>query len=136
MGDIGDIPSERLALSPSEDTQLTNPQVSGLASGLSTPSVGRAPPLWLLASDATLANHDTEVVAHFLDMFCSNIAHDFTTFQSFDFCESTLPAVILAMAAVGGLYFRTQGTFEVAAAFYNHARRMTYSLVSLRMLNC
>jgi len=108
---------------------LIDGQHSGIVSGVVTPSSGRDHSVWLADIDNRSTKHDPEIIAHFLDMFHSNISPDFTTFQSFTLSSSSLPAVVLAMAAVGGLYFKSPGSFEIAATLYNHARRMAYSLV-------
>lgn len=53
------------------------------------------------------------------------------TFQDLGSTPNELPDLILAMAAVGGLFYPIEGSFRISLALHSDARRMTISRVSL-----
>lgn len=59
----------------------------------------------------------------------TNNAAAFQTFEALAIDEQTLPDVVLAMAAVGGLFSTLQGSFDISVALYNDARRLALGRV-------
>lgn len=84
-------------------------------------------PRWLL--DPPSRRHDPEIVNVFLNLFAIHVATTFTTFQDFHIAENTPASLILAMAAVGGLFCKIDGSFRIARAMHNDARRIMLTRV-------
>lgn len=84
-------------------------------------------PRWLLEPPSR--RHDPEIVNAFLNLFAIHAATTFTTFQDFHITESTPASLILAMAAVGGLFCKIDGSFRIARAMHNDARRIMLTRV-------
>jgi hypothetical protein len=84
-------------------------------------------PKWLL--DPPSRRHDPEIVNVFLNLFMIHVACTFTTFQGFHINENTPASLILAMAAVGGLFCKIEGSFRIARAMHNDARRIMLTRV-------
>jgi hypothetical protein len=82
---------------------------------------------WLL--DPPSRRHDPEIVNVFLNLFAIHVATTFTTFQNFHITENTPASLILAMAAVGGLFCKIEGSFRIARAMHNDARRIMLTRV-------
>ena len=79
----------------------------------------------------TIRHFDTQVVNYFLNKFVINMASSFATFQDFNITTDTIPDVILSMAAVGGVCSRLDGSFQIAQAMYNDARRLVLGRVRI-----
>jgi hypothetical protein len=85
-------------------------------------------PKWLLEPPSR--KHDTEIVNAFLNLFAVHVASTFTTFQGFQIREDTPASLVLAMAAVGGLFCKIDGSFRIARAMHNDARRIMLTRVN------
>ncbi|CAK7204883.1 hypothetical protein SEUCBS139899_007645 [Sporothrix eucalyptigena] len=81
-------------------------------------------PPWLHKVPSTVHPHDPHIVRAFVEEFLVNMSHTFPTFQNLNVHGDTLPDVILAMAAVGGLFSKIDGSFRVAMSMYTDARRL------------
>ncbi|KAL1895711.1 hypothetical protein Sste5346_005183 [Sporothrix stenoceras] len=81
-------------------------------------------PPWLHKVPSTVHPHDPHIVRAFLEEFLVNMSYSFPTFQNFKVHGDTLPDLILAMAAVGGLFSKIDGSFRVAMSMYTDARRL------------
>jgi hypothetical protein len=93
----------------------------------SSPRRFQEQPRWLL--DPPSRRHDPEIVNVFLNLFAIHVATTFTTFQDFSITENTPASLILAMAAVGGLFCKIDGSFPIARAMHNDARRIMLTQV-------
>lgn len=88
-------------------------------------------PSWLQNISQTIRHFDLEIVNAFLGAFLLHIEPVFSTFKGFSFTAQTLPDVILAMAAVGGLYSDHRGSFHIAIAMFTDSRRLVLGRVRL-----
>jgi hypothetical protein len=93
----------------------------------SSPRRSQEQPRWLL--DPPSRRHDPEIVNVFLNLFAIHVATTFTTFQDFHIRENTPASLILAMAAVGGLFCEIDGSFRITRAMHNDARRIMLTRV-------
>jgi hypothetical protein len=93
----------------------------------SSPRRFQEQPRWLL--DPPSRRHDPEIVNVFLNLFAIHVATTFTTFSNFKITENTPSSLILAMAAVGGLFCKLDGSFRIARAMHNDARRIMLTRV-------
>ncbi|KAH8879507.1 hypothetical protein GQ53DRAFT_774903 [Thozetella sp. PMI_491] len=91
--------------------------------GYRTPNRGGLPQ-WLHQLPPNIQSHDTHIVQAFLEEFLANMDAIFPTFSASTVSLNTLPDLILAMAAVGGLFSKVEGSFRVAMSLYTDARRL------------
>jgi hypothetical protein len=88
---------------------------------------------WLLTSPS-IRKFDRHIINCFLSKFIKHVVPTFCSFKDLKIDEGTTSEKILAMAAVGGLFCTTNGSFQVARAMCSDARRLhlnrvhTYSL--------
>jgi hypothetical protein len=87
-------------------------------------------PPWLHKVPSTVHPHDPHIVRAFVEEFLVNMSHTFPTFQNLKVHGDTLPDLILAMAAVGGLFSKIEGSFRVAMSMYTDARRLASGRVA------
>ena len=87
-------------------------------------------PNWLQGLRSSIGHFDKDIVNYFLEKFFLTTVGAFPTFESFRIESSTLPDVILAMAAVGGLFSRIDGSFDISLSMYMEARRLVLGRVS------
>ena len=73
--------------------------------------------------------YDQDIINTFLRIFATHVAPTFTSFVGFLVRDNILPELVLAMAAVGGLFCGVPQSFTVAKAMYNDARRILLTLV-------
>jgi hypothetical protein len=91
---------------------------------------------WLLTIPS-IRKFDRQILNCFLSKFMKHVVPIFCSFKGFKVDEGTTSEKILAMAAVGGLFCTTNGSFQVARAMCSDARRLhlnrvhTYSLAKL-----
>lgn len=86
-------------------------------------------PNWLLDLPSTQRHFDSDIVNYFINGFMTNNAVAFQTFEALKIDDQTLPDVVLAMAAVGGLFSTLPGSFDISVALYNDARRLALGRV-------
>lgn len=96
---------------------------------------GHESPTWVRSIRSTIQHHDTEIVNYFLNLFKIHMAPAFPTFEQFRVTESTLPDVILATGAIGGLLSKIEGSFKIALSMYTDAMRLLFSRVSSSCTN-
>ena len=87
-------------------------------------------PTWLKGLRSSVGHYDKEILNYFLEKFFLTTTGAFPTFESFKIESSTLPEVILAMAAVGGLFSRIDKSFDISLSMYMEARRLVLGRVS------
>lgn len=85
--------------------------------------------MWYSAP-TSLADHDLEIVNVFLTIFSRRVPESFRLFHDPTFTPQTKPELILAAAAVGGLYCTVEGSFNFAKAMHNDSRRLLLAYVS------
>ena len=90
---------------------------------------------WLLTIPPNIQRHDPEIINYFLNKFMDCVPSTLPTFEDFDPSTDVLPDLILAVAAVGGLFCDLEGAFRISLALYNDARRLAQGRVSPRMLS-
>jgi hypothetical protein len=93
-------------------------------------SSSKLTPSWLGNLRPNIQFYDPEIVNYFINKFIQNITPMMPTFQDFGNTLDTLPDLILAMAAVGGLYCPVEGSFRISLALHTDARRLAMSRVS------
>ena len=78
-----------------------------------------------------IQHYDVEVVNYYINLFMTEIAPAFPTFEHFKVTQSTLPDLVLAIAAVGGLLCDLEGSLLISSAMYTDSRRLLCSRVRL-----
>jgi len=84
---------------------------------------------WLLTLPS-MRKFDRQIINCFLSKFMKHIGPTFCSFTGFKIGESTTSEQILAMAAVGGVFCTTNGSFPVARAMCSDARRLLFAQVN------
>lgn len=87
-------------------------------------------PNWLQKLSPTIRQFNIEIVNDFIQAFVLYIQPVFTTFADMEITHHTLPDVVLAMAAVGGLYSKHKGSYRISIAMFTDARRLLLGRVS------
>lgn len=93
-----------------------------------TQSPNKAASMWYSAP-ASLSDHDPDIINVFLNLFCRNVSKVFKLFRDVELTTSARPEYVLAMAAVGGLYCTTKGSFDFSKSMYNDSRRLLFASV-------
>ncbi|KAK1042989.1 hypothetical protein LTR74_018473, partial [Friedmanniomyces endolithicus] len=95
-----------------------------LASSSRSPSDSVNSVIWAWhASPTSLSDHDPDILNVFLNIFRRNVSCTLPLFQDISIDVSTRADIVLAMAAIGGLYCHIKGSFELSKAMYNDSRR-------------
>jgi hypothetical protein len=89
-----------------------------------------APP-WLCNLSPALQPHDPEIVSYFVNKFMSNVAHILPTYHDIKSTPKGFPDLVLAMAAVGGLFSPIAGSFRMSLSLHTDARRLALGRVSI-----
>ena len=121
------------AFSDSAPAALSKLQEHSRFSRASSPHSRQDATRWLLTSPS-LQKFDRDIINCFLSNFMRHIAPTFTSFVGFKVDAGTTADKILAMAAVGGLFCTTNGSFSLARAMCSDARRMVSVYVCLCFL--
>ena len=121
------------AFSDSAPAALSKLQEHSRFSRASSPHSRQDATRWLLTSPS-LQKFDRDIINCFLSNFMRHIAPTFTSFVGFKVDAGTTADKILAMAAVGGLFCTTNGSFSLARAMCSDARRMVSVYVGLCFL--
>lgn len=95
-------------------------------------------PAWLLDLQPNIQQHDVEIINYFLNKFMAHVAPALPIFEDFEKFPDELQScsLILAMAAVGGLYCPIEGGFRISLSMQTDARRLAISQVSLLASIC
>jgi hypothetical protein len=109
--------------SDSAPVALSKLQENSRFSRASSPHSRQDATRWLLTSPS-MHKFDREIINCFLSIFMRQMAPTFTSFAGFSVDAGTTADKILAMAAVGGLFCTTNGSFSLARAMCSDARRM------------
>lgn len=88
------------------------------------------------ANQTNLSDHDPDILNVFLNIFRRNVSCTLPLFQDISTDLSIRADVILAMAAVGGLYCHIRGSFELSKAMYNDSRRRLLAAVRFSPIDC
>lgn len=120
----------QIAYSDSAPAALSKLQENSRFSRASSPRSRQDATKWLLTSPS-LQKFDRDIINCFLSIFMRHIAPTFTSFAGFRVDAGTTADKILAMAAVGGLFCTTNGSFSMARAMCSDARRMVSVYVCL-----
>jgi hypothetical protein len=86
---------------------------------------------WQCSKPPSLEIYDRDVVNVFLNIFHDHIPAFFPIFKDNPPLDVNRPDYYLSMAAVGALYCSVEGSYEIARAMYNDARRMILEAVSV-----
>lgn len=87
-------------------------------------------PEWLLNLRPNIQPHDKDIIGFFLHKFICHVAPMMPIFQDAEHEPSQPPELLLAMAAVGGLFCPIEGSFRISLAMHTDARRLALSRVS------
>ncbi|KAB8067344.1 hypothetical protein BDV29DRAFT_92665 [Aspergillus leporis] len=85
---------------------------------------------WQCSKPPSLEIYDRDVVNVFLNIFHDHIPAFFPIFKDNPPLDVNRPDYYLSMAAVGALYCSVEGSYEIARAMYNDARRMILEAAS------
>lgn len=95
---------------------------------LSTLTPDRPEWMWF-SSQPPRTSPDEFVTNVFLNIFRRHIPPVFSLFQEMDLSGPANSSYYMAMAAVGGLFCSTQGSYDVARSLYNDSRRILLTRV-------
>ncbi|KAL7784155.1 hypothetical protein V8C43DRAFT_292789 [Trichoderma afarasin] len=84
-------------------------------------------PEWLLNLRPNIQPHDKDIIGFFLHKFICHVAPMMPIFQDAEHEPSQPPELLLAMAAVGGLFCPIEGSFRISLAMHTDARRLALS---------
>lgn len=87
-------------------------------------------PAWLANLNPNIQMHDTDIMSFFLSKFTRHILPMMPIFQDVEHSVDFSPGLVLATAAVGGLFCPIEGSFQISLAMYSDARRLALSRVS------
>lgn len=84
-------------------------------------------PEWLLNLRPNIQPHDKDIIGFFLHKFICHVAPMLPIFQDAEHEPSQPPELLLAIAAVGGLFCPIEGSFRISLAMHTDARRLALS---------
>jgi hypothetical protein len=93
----------------------------------------KAPP-WLENLRPNVQSHDPDIINYFLNKFMCHVAPMMPTFKDLESTSNEVCGLILAMAAVGGLFCPIEGSFRISLAMHTDAKRLAMSRVSIRLI--